>query len=334
MKNISETERARRYLLHKIIHSGRESMRLPTERELMETLQLSRVTIRRAINDLLQGHFIQKLPGRQGIYTNPVMVDVTMHSLVVLKKTNYIDSRNMSTLGAMCNELLRSSCFCSLNHFQTGGYTPQQIADELKIGDFDCIIILSPTLQLCEELSRRDIPFLALEPPGYANAQHSNLISFDHEDFGRKIAGTMLKRKLKKVLFFSDLPDIYHGFCEVGKDQFDIAYCDSILDKNGLKKLISAGQYDGIAAMTREVGIQTLYDVLRELPEIKKPELFLFPWPESQLFKKSNPGYYTEIFDPSSFLDQLQELGKAAAHGVMQVLNDLPVNINKVKLQR
>ena len=90
---------------------------------------------------------------------------------------------------------------------------------------------------------------------------------------------------------------------------------------------------DGVAAMTREVGIRALYDMLRELPEIPKPELFLFPWPESELFRRENPGFYTEIFDPPGFLDQLGELGRAVARGVMQVIDDLPVEPCKVKIQ-
>jgi len=86
--------------------------------------------------------------------------------------------------------------------------------------------------------------------------------------------------------------------------------------------------------MTREVGLRALYDVLRELKNKSRPQLFLYPWKEAEVFKRDNPEYITEVFDPDFFTGQFRELGKAAARGVMNIINDLPVDNVKIKMQK
>ncbi|MBE6357304.1 MAG: GntR family transcriptional regulator [Lentisphaerae bacterium] len=329
----TSTERVRRFLLHKIIHSGNLPVRLPTERELTETLQLSRITVRRGINDLLQGGYIKKIPGRQGIYTNPEMVDVTMHSLAILLKNNYLDCRCMSVLGAMTDELQRNNCFCSLNFLQVSDDRCEHIVDELATCGFDCIISFAVNPQ-ARMLLEKNLPVLIVESPGYPVCSTGNYISFDNRGFGEFLAQKVIARGLTDILFFGNLTGIYAGFEAGAAGKFKIGVYDEHLNKDGLKEVLKKGNYSGIAAMTREVGLRTLYDALHELPSIRKPELFLYPWKESELFKNSNPGYVTEIFDPQSFMEQLKELGKAAAHGVMQIVNDLPVDVPPVKLQK
>ena len=330
--NASETERVRRYLLQKIIHSGNAPVRLPTEMSLVETLKLSRVTVRRAISDLLNGHFIQKIPGKQGIYSNPAMVEVTMHSVAIMQKINYFDSRMLSVFGAMAEELQRSNCFCSFNMFDPGNEPVEKVIGELETFGFDCIIARSFDL-LAEKLLAAGLPVLLLEVPGSPEKGSGNYISFDNYGFGELLAQKVIARKLPKVLFFGDLTDIRAGFEAASAGKFEIGVYEEHLNKEGLKEVLKKGNYSGIAAMTREVGLRTLYDVLHESPEIGCPELFLYPWKESELFKRSNPGFYTEIFDPGAFIKQLRELGKAAARGVIQIINDLPVDVPPVKLQ-
>ncbi len=330
--NPSETERVRRYLLHKVIHSGTQPVRLPTEMSLVETLQLSRVTVRRAINDLINGGYIKKIPGKQGIYTNPAMAEVTMHSIAVLKKNNYFDCRTMSILGAMSDELMRNNCLCSLNFFQTDGGDCGKIAAELSNCGFDCILAFT-VYPPANELLKRNLPIIIVETPGYPHRGDGNFAAFDNDGFGRIVAGKMIGRKLKKVLFFGDLAEIRQGFQDAGKDDLEITVFEEYLNKDALKTILKNGDFSGIAVMTREVGMRTLYDALHELPEIPKPELFLFPWKESELFKRSNPEFYTDTFDCDAFSQQLQSLGRTAAQGIMQIINDLPVNMAPVNLQ-
>ena len=330
--NSSETERVRRYLLHKILHSGSQQMRLPTEMSLVENLHVSRVTVRRAIDDLIKGNYIKRIPGKQGIYTNPKMTDFTMHSIAILQSINYLDSRIMSVLGAMSNELLRNKCFCSLNFFVTGNQDFEFVAQELSNCGFDCIIAFSVN-PFANKLLAKGLPILIVETPGYPNIGDGNLVVFDNEKFGQLVANAMIKRNLKKVLFFGDLVEIKKGFQKASINNLDITFYEEYLNKDGLKEVLKQGQFSGIAAMTREVGLSTLYDALNELSDIPLPELYLYPWKESELFKSTNLKYYTEHFNTDNFVDGLQNLGKAAAIGVMQVINNLPIDIPKVKLQ-
>jgi DNA-binding LacI/PurR family transcriptional regulator len=332
LSNASESERVRRYLLHKILHSGNQQMRLPTEMALVKTLQVSRVTVRRAIDDLIRGNYIQKLPNKQGIYTNPAMVDVTMHSIAILQSTNYLDSRLMSVLGSMSSELLKSKCFCSINFFITGNHSFEFVHQELSNCGFDCILAFSVN-PFANKLLAKGLPILIIETPGYPNIGEGNFVAFDNEAFGRQVANEMIKQKLNKVLFLGDLTAIKKGFCEANLGQLEISFYEDYLNKEGLKEVLKNGQFSGIAAMTREVGLRTLYDALHELPQIELPKLYLYPWKESELFKRSNPRYYTEHFNSDAFIDGLLSLGKATAIGVKQIIDDLPIDIPLVKLQ-
>ncbi|MBE6389865.1 MAG: GntR family transcriptional regulator [Lentisphaerae bacterium] len=331
--NTSETERVRRYLLQKIVHSGAEPERLPTEMFLAETIGVSRVTVRRAISDLLEGRYIQKISGRQGIYTNPAMVDVTMHSIAILQTNNYTDSRLLSIMGAMGDELMRNNCFCSYNFFCTGNDSQEMVVHELRNFGFDCIIA-GAVHPLANRLLEEGLPVLILEIPGYASCGQGNYISFDNQDFGRKVAEAVIRKELKKILFFGNLSEIRDGFEAAGEDEFEVTVFEEHLNRDGLKEVLENGDFSGVVAMTREVGLRALYDVLRELKNKSRPQLFLYPWKEAEVFKRDNPEYITEVFDPDFFTGQFRELGKAAARGVMNIINDLPVDNVKIKMQK
>ena len=328
----AETERVRRYLLQKVAHSGTTPERLPTEMALVETIGVSRVTVRRAISDLLSGHVIRKIPGKKGVYTNPDMADIAVHSIAVLQSSNYVGHSTAVILGAMCDELSRRECFSSLNFFQVADDDPDVVAGELKNCGFDCVLTFSARRMLAAELLDRGVPVIFVggqDVPGENGRHH---FGFDYESFGGQVVEAILARKLRRVLFDGSYDAVFRGMEAAAAGRLIL---DRFLKggRDELRQKLAMGYYDGIAVMTHEIGMRIFYDVLCSLPGIPKPELFLFPCAESALFKKNNPGFYTENFDPPGFLGQLRELGKAAADGVIRMIRGLPVESRKVKLQ-
>jgi GntR family transcriptional regulator len=54
-------------------HKWQTGFQLPSERELCETYQVSRITVRRAINDLARQNLVQSIPGKGTFVTIPQM---------------------------------------------------------------------------------------------------------------------------------------------------------------------------------------------------------------------------------------------------------------------
>ena len=333
LSNVSETERVRRYLMQKVVHSGAEPERLPTEMALVRTIGVSRVTVRRAISDLLSGHVIRKIPGKQGVYTNPGMADIAVHSIAVLRNSNYVGSSTAVILGAMCEELSLRGCFCSLNFFQIGDDDPDVVAEELKHCGFDGVLIFSARNAAVKGLLDRGVPVIAVEFPGAPVEDGRNRFRFDGEAFGRQVVEAILARKLRRVLLEGNYEAVFRGMEAAAAGRLILDRSQRPEGKTRLRQKLAEGCYDGVAVMTHEIGMRIFYDVLHTLPGIPKPEIFLFPSPESALFKKNDPGFYTENFDPAGFLGQLRELGKAVAGGVFRMIAGLPVESCKVKIQ-
>lgn len=70
---VLKTEAVVHYLLSRIRHAGVDPELLPGEMELCEKFKVSRVTVRRAIESLIAGAYIIRLPKRRGAFTNPEM---------------------------------------------------------------------------------------------------------------------------------------------------------------------------------------------------------------------------------------------------------------------
>ena len=70
---ILKTEFVIRYLLGRIRQSGPEPELLPGEMELCAQLNVSRVTVRRALESLSAANYIIRLPKRKGAFSNPEM---------------------------------------------------------------------------------------------------------------------------------------------------------------------------------------------------------------------------------------------------------------------
>ena len=70
---ILKTESVIRYLLGRIRQSGPEPELLPGEMELCAQLNVSRVTVRRALESLSAANYIIRLPKRKGAFSNPEM---------------------------------------------------------------------------------------------------------------------------------------------------------------------------------------------------------------------------------------------------------------------
>ena len=318
------TERVRRYLLQKILRGGSQPTRLPTERELTELLGLSRVTVRRAIADLEAGRYILRFPEKQGIFTNPAMSEITLHSIGIICSSNYVSNREMLLLGAMGDELMARKCFYSLNFFMLHDAGEEELANELRNSGFDCMVSFEPS-ELTESLLARDLPLLVVEYFGYPRRSSRNFFGTDGEAAGRSVASAIIASGCGRVLFCGDHPEMREGFKQAAGNRIAIDFTDGNERDRKLYDLLKTNCYDGVAAMMREVGLRRLYDALNELELPHQPKLFLYPWPEAELFRNSNPQYDTEVFDTEYFQMQLKKLGRAMAEGVIRTIAGQPV---------
>ena len=313
------TERVRRYLLQMVLRGGSQPVRLPTDRELTETLGLSRVTVRRAVSELCRGCYILKIPGKQGIYTNPAMAEITLHSIGILRSSNYIHNRELSILGAMGEELMRRKCFYSMNFFMLHDASAATLARELRSSGLDCMISFEPS-PLVESLLDQGIPLLTVEHFGYPERVSRNFFGTDEAAAGRAAAQAVAHRQFRNILYCGSYPEMRRVFQETLSGSAWIDCIDGTEKPDVFLQILKRKKYDAVIGMMREIGIRKLYDALHELNPAVPPEIYLYPWPESELFREGNPAFPTVVFDTAFFQGQLKKLGQALADGVIRLL--------------
>ena len=206
------TEPVRRYLLHAVAKSGPEPERLLSERELAQKLRLSRVTVRRAIEELEESHFIIRRPGRKGAFTNPAMSSEVEHTIGVMIYQNYIGRIFSQFLSGLSEELysMGDHYSMSLIHNKRGICSPEDFAFEIENSGFDCLVWHMQTpedVAVINLLLKHDFPVLTICNPNFPEWVHPdrNWFGLDTEvrpdtvycqrrclDLGRKIARAIL----------------------------------------------------------------------------------------------------------------------------------------------
>ena len=202
-KNSFATEAVRRYLLQLIAKSGPEPERLPPERELAERLHLSRVTVRRAIEELENMSYILRLPGRKGAFTNPAVASEVEHTIGIVVYQNYVGQIFSQFLSGLSGELYRCGHHYNFSLFQRSGSSASQVAFELENSGYDCIVWHTQApedLEVIRLLHLHKFPVFTLCNPnfpewGMAPGQNYGL---DMQQAGEAQAAFLLKKQCRK----------------------------------------------------------------------------------------------------------------------------------------
>ena len=77
------TEPVKRFLIQAVAKSGPKPERLPNELELCKRFSVSRPTVHKAVEELIEIGYVQHLPGRRGIFSNPEYVQMAPFSIAL-----------------------------------------------------------------------------------------------------------------------------------------------------------------------------------------------------------------------------------------------------------
>ena len=187
-------EPVRRYLMSLVSQGGKTPVKIPAERELAEMLGLSRGTVRRAIAYFEESHFLMRLPGRKGAFTDPRASRMVMASIGIVMDANWFEHRRIIILKGFSDALTElkinhSCCFEFRRSLDN-----ETFAESLRYSGHSLLLVLqSEDAHFQEkELGSGKIPVISYDA--------SRL--FDHEYAGETIAEFFLRRKCRKVIFW------------------------------------------------------------------------------------------------------------------------------------
>ena len=320
------TEPVRRYLLQMIAKSGAEPVRLLSERELAKKLHLSRVTVRRVIEELEANRCIIRLPGRKGAFTNPEMASKVEHSVGVVVYRNYIGQLFSQFLGGISEELYSQGHPFCLSLFHGAGKTPAEQAFELENSGYDCVVWHTQTpedLAVIDLLLRHDFPVLTICNPNYPEWGRPvrAWYGFDLEDAGDAVASRFLRRGCGKILYCSRntafLPPLRNGLSRRGISLPD----ENVLleEKDFCQRIppLLASGADGLFCRMNEASTTALLGFLAGLKESSGLKIILPPRIFSERCRREYPQLDIEFPDTAYFQRQCMALGRRVAHGIL-----------------
>ena len=210
------TESVKRYLLQIIAKSGTEPVRLLPERELAEKLRVSRVTVRRAIEELEGSNHIIRLPGRNGAFTNPSVSAAVGYTVGIVIYHCYVGQIFSQFLNGLSTELYALGYNCSFTLLARSESNPEKEAFELENCGCDCIVWHTQTsgdLSVIDRMLRDGFPVLTICNPNFPEWGHParGWYAFDM-DAGEEIAAYFLDRGCVHTVFCSEESIRYRSF--------------------------------------------------------------------------------------------------------------------------
>ncbi len=325
-RTLPATEPVRRYLLQMVAKSGSEPVRLLSERDLAEKLHLSRVTVRRAIEELEALRCIIRLPGRKGAFTNPEMASKVEHAVGIVVYRNYIGQLFSQFLSGISEELYSQGHPFCLSLFRGAGKTPAEQAFELENSGYDCVVWHTQTpedLAVIDLLLRHDFPVLTICNPNYPEwgRPRRAWYGFDLEDAGDAVASRFLRCGCGKILYCSRnaefLLPLRRGLSRRGVSLPD----ENVLleEKDFFQRippLLTSGA-DGLFCRMNEASTTALLEFLAGMKNSRGLKIILPPRIFSERCRREYPQLDIEFPDTAYFQRQCIALGRRVAHGIL-----------------
>ena len=154
----------RQYLINMVLH-GEIGKSLPSERELAEMFQVSRVTVRTSLNTLLEEKYLVRSP-RRGYYINPPSMPEVMRNrkiiglLIHTGRIAFYDDDPMNYIQEVCQNCIRNNLF-----LQILTPSPSSLFHDLSVSNPDGLLWIGADCgkDVFEKISREtSIPIVGL----------------------------------------------------------------------------------------------------------------------------------------------------------------------------
>ena len=321
------TEPVKRFLIQAVAKSGPQPERLPNELELCKRFSVSRPTVHKAVEELIEIGYLQHLPQRRGIFSNPEYVQMAPYSIGIISdraNCSYFGWPGTRILGSFLSHLgdLRA-----MTTFLTLDRKPERAAEEILNSGLDAVFWNIPDesyFPVIRKLIDRKIAVAAVG--SYFNfllpELETNFLSSDFFYHGQCRADFFLQRNRQSLVYCGNPGPIYDGF-KARLKEHHIRFDDTHLinDSAPMSKLIRILENERMDGLICDGNKNQHNHVLKVLqkhqPDI--PVLLSYGLDPDQL-KKDYPDLQLFSILPKIDLKQLDEIGRSAAHHIREML--------------
>ncbi len=322
------TEPIKRFLIQLVAKSGpKQPERLPNELDLCERFSVCRPTVHKAVEELIEIGYVQHLPGRRGIFSNPEYVQMAPFSIGILgdnANCSYFGYPNSRILGAFLShlgDLKANTSFLTLNR------KPELAAVELLNSGLDAVFwnIPDPSyFPIIRKLIEQKIAVTAIG--SYFNflmpRPETNFLGSDYFYQGQCRAEFFLRRKCSNLVYCGNPGPICDGFKAKLKEH-KIVFSDSRLinDSEPMSKLVRILKSQRVDGLVCDGNKNQHNRVLRTLLDYHPafPILLSYGLDLEQL-KKDYPALPLFSIMPKIDLKQLEQIGISAANHIREML--------------
>lgn len=269
------------YLKRLVIKSGSVPELLPGEMELSEKFQVSRGTVRRALDTLIRNGYVIRLPKRRGYFTNPALAGQSSFHIGVLvarAQVAGLAAPSMMIFSAFA-ESMGFSFPWDCEFITLPSQNPKQIISELRNSSFDGLLwIALPEQYSCvvDELLNCYIPVVAVENVYVENRTppSNNFFAYDFSYGGECRARAFLKTNCRKLFYCGTHAATAEHFGKVLREQhlpFDETHILENLDDipEKLTGLLDGDLVDGIACDGGTLRYDKVFSTLSSHPKGK-----------------------------------------------------------------
>lgn len=209
----------KRYFQRRVDKAGTTPELLPGEMELARKFGVSRVTVRRAIQDLERSGYVMHTSDRRGLFTNPRKSKGMPLIIGIIggdRQSIFFDKFTAMILSGFIPEMEEELCqfeFISLSAFVPSGTQDTSIR---KMG-IDALFWLIPQaddIPLIDNLIREHFPIITINSPflSSSSSPFSNCIGFDFAQKGREWANFFLKQGLRFPIYCGGTEERFEAF--------------------------------------------------------------------------------------------------------------------------
>lgn len=340
-KPMLKTVAVRNFLLQLINRAGFEPERLPGEIELCEKFEVSRITVRRALEELENSNYIIRIPGKKGAFTNPETSRAIPYIIGIL---NFNGKRTSLTSEFVKIMTAGTTALADINYELDfpilNADAIKDIPAEIKNYGYDALIWLAPPAEIIPALNsliQEEFPIIILDSIFKESVTPEfNTIGYDYAYIGFLRALELKKYKSRNCAYIGELNTTYHSFVkEIQNDHISlkkenlIPTIEEISQK--LPKILSATEK--VDAIVCDGGIQRYHKVIHVLKSNlhyqKNITLFITNRIQEQQLKKLYPELRIQLFSDTI---KTEKLGQTLGIQLKKILQEKTKRFHNIKL--
>ena len=289
----------KRYLLHCVARAGAEPELLMGELELCAKFGVSRVTVRRAIDELLRADYVIRLPKRRGAFSNPEMAMAVPRCVGIVSGHEAIYS---CLTGLVVSGFLRglSDVLCDFSFVSLDIRNAGDADLEIENMGLDALFWVTPDeawLGAIDRLLSRQYPLVAVASPYSASYRppRSNYITFDFASVGVDRAEHFLKLGRRNIVYCGERGQTFEAFArtlgEAGVAFDQACLLETVAEvKARLPELLASGGVDGLVSDGAYNRLRAVLDIVNDYPGADRVALLADRMPSWQDFMGKYPG--------------------------------------------